>query len=329
MLGRRDLEDAVVVVTGASSGIGRAAALAFADRGAHVVAAARREEPLREVAEECSRRQGRSSLPFVLDVSDEEAVRSLAQRAVTEFGRVDVWVNNAAVTMFGRLEDAPMEEIRRVIDVNLFGYLHGARAVLPHFREQRHGVLINNASMVAKVSEPYVGPYVMSKHAIRALGMVLRQELALDGVGRDIRVCTVLPATIDTPLFQHGANHTGRAVKALPPVYPAERVARTIVNLAQRPRREVLVGNAARMLQAQFSLAPGLTERMVATMVDRQHLRQDRPAEPTSGTLFEPMDQWTSADGGWNGRGRTRMRRLATAGAAAAAGVALARRRSR
>ena len=297
----RNLRDAVVVITGGSSGIGRATARAFAERGATVVVAARREQALREVAAECERLAGRA-LAVPTDVTDEAAVQSLARRAVESFGRIDVWVNNAAVTVFGRFEQTPLEAYRRVIETNLFGYIYGARAALPIFREQGSGVLINNASMVANVPQPYASAYVISKHGVRALGMSLRQELALDGA-KDIHVCTVMPATIDTPFFQHGGNYTGRAAKAMPPVYPAERVAETIVRFAERPGREAFVGNSGRLLNLQQTLAPGLTERLMATMVDRQHLYQDRPAPPTPGNIFEPMSEGTGVSGGWKANG--------------------------
>jgi short-subunit dehydrogenase len=309
----RKIRDSAVVITGASSGIGRATALTFAGEGASVVLAARREEPLKEAAAECQNLGGQA-LDVPTDVTDEGAVKELARRAIENFGRIDVWVNNAAVTLFGRFEETPPDVYRRVIETNLFGYIHGARAALPYFREQGSGVLINNASMVAKVPQPYTSPYVISKHGIRALGESLRQELSLDGA-KDIHVCTVMPATIDTPFFQHAANYTGRAAKAMPPVYPAERVAKTILRCAKRPKREVFVGNSGRMLSSQFTMAPGLTERMVATMVDKQHL-QDTPAPPNPGNVLEPMQKGTGVSGGWGGQKKTRMRRVALVAAA-------------
>ncbi|MDQ3398702.1 MAG: SDR family NAD(P)-dependent oxidoreductase, partial [Deinococcota bacterium] len=166
---------------------------------------------------------------------------------------------NAAVTVFGRFEETPPEAYRQVIETNLFGYIHGARAALPIFREQGSGMLVNVASMVSKVAQPYVSSYVASKQAVRGLGMSLRQELTLEGA--NIHVCTVMPATIDTPFFHHAGNYTGRAVKAMPPVYPAENVSRTIVKLVKKPRHEVFVGNAARMINGQYLMAPKLTER--------------------------------------------------------------------
>ncbi len=316
----RKTRDSVVIITGASSGIGRAAAQTFAEKGASVVLAARREVALQEVAAECRNLGGRA-LVVPTDVTDEEAVKELARKAIENFGRIDVWVNNAAVAFFGRFEEAPYEVYRRVIETDLFGYIHGARAVLPYFREQGSGVLINNASMVAKIPQPYTSPYVISKHGIRALGECLRQELSLDG-DHDIHVCTIMPATFDTPLFQHAANYTGRAAQAMPPVYPAEKVAQTILKSARRPRREVYVGNSARMMSAQFTMAPGLTERMLATMVDRQHL-QDSPQEATPGNVLEPMEEWTGVGGGWRVNGSGGSGRKVTVAAAVAVPVVL------
>ncbi|AQZ70283.1 short-chain dehydrogenase [[Actinomadura] parvosata subsp. kistnae] len=317
------VNDKVVVITGASSGIGRATALAFAAKGAAVVLAARRREALEEAALECERRGGRA-LAVPTDVTDADAVQELARQAVARFGRVDVWVNCAAVTLFGPFGEVPLDEFRRVLDVNVMGYVHGARAALPHLRQRGEGVLVNVASIVGVVAQPYAHAYGMSKHAVRALGASLRQELRLDGV-RGVKVCTVMPATIDTPLFQHAANHTGRRAVAMPPVYPAERVARAVVGLVRRPRREVVVGPMGRNLVVQSRLAPGLTERMMAVQVDRTHLSRKEPAPDTPGNLFRPDEGPGTVAGGWHGRRKTAVRRVLTA-AAVVGTIAAARR---
>ena len=284
----------VVVLTGASSGIGRATAVAFAQRGATVVLAARREPMLHEVAEECLSAGGRAMV-VPADVTEEEQVQELARRAIAAQGGIDVWINNAGVILFGRFEDCPSDVFERVIRTNLLGTVHGARAVLGHFRERGAGILINNASMVSMVGQPYASAYVASKFAVRGLSEALRQEL-LDQP--DIHVCTVLPASIDTPLFQHAANYTGRAVKPLTPTYPPERVAEVMVHLVERPRREAFAGGAAWLLAAEHALAPSLTERQVARQVEVD-LFQDRDAPSSTGNLLRPMADTAGASGGW------------------------------
>jgi NAD(P)-dependent dehydrogenase (short-subunit alcohol dehydrogenase family) len=289
----RKLSDSVVVITGASSGIGRGAAEAFAARGASVVLAARRRRPLELVAEACESAGGRA-LVVPTDTADLGAVERLAQWAIEAFGRIDVWVNNAGVTLFGRFESTPYEAYRRVLDVNLWGYIHGARAALPYMKEQGHGVIINNGSMVSRVGQPYTSAYVIAKRGIEGLSECLRQEL----LGTGVHVSTILPASIDTPLFRHAANVTGWAVKPMRPIYHPDRVVAAIVETARQPRREVFVGPAGRMLAYQRRVAPRLTEKMVSKRVERDHF-QDAPAEPTPGNLFEPMQGWTGETGDW------------------------------
>ena len=322
-MARMRVRDSVVVITGASSGIGRATARAFAKQGAAVVLAARRGEALEEAALECTAAGGQA-LAVPTDVSDAEAVQELGRRAMAEFGRIDVWVNNAAVTAFAPLEEIPLEDFRRILDVNVMGYVHGARTALPYFRAQGQGVLVNVSSIVASVPQPYTHAYSMSKAAIRALSASLRQELRLEGA-QGIRVCTVMPATIDTPFFDHTANYTGRKVKAMPPVYTPERVARTIVKLARRPRREAVVGPMGRNLVLQSKVAPGQVERMMAMQVDRTHLSRTKPAAASHGNLFEPAPGTGSADGGWHGKRKTAVRRAGALSAALLLGFVIRR----
>ena len=317
----RKVEDSVVVVTGASSGIGRATARAFAASGAAVVLAARREEALREAAAECERRSGRA-LAVPTDVTNEADVHALARRAAEEFGRIDTWVNNAGVYAVARFEETPAEIFRRVLETNFFGCVHGARAVLPYFRDQESGVLVMNASVDAEIPAPYVSAYVASKWALRGFSHSLRLELR---DARDVHVSVLLPASIDTPFFQHAANYSGRRVVPLSPVYPPEKVAEAIVRLAERPRRELVVGGAGRVLALEHRLAPGLTERAFAKQADKDHF-EDAPAEATEGNVLRALPEWTGASGGWEGRkpsGR-RLSRAALAGTAALVPAALA-----
>jgi short-subunit dehydrogenase len=293
----RQIADSVIVITGASTGIGRASALEFARSSATVVVMSRRQEVLRTLAEHCEKLGGRA-LPIAADVTDQEAVENSARRVVETFGRIDVWINNAAVTMFARLEQAPPAAYRKVIETNLFGCIHGARAVLPYFREQGSGVLINVSSGVGRIGSPFISAYVASKFAIIGLSESLRMELR---DAPNIHVCTVLPGAIDTPLFQHGANFTGRAVQPIPPIYSPEKVAVGIVDLVRKPKREIVVGNAAKLGLIVHAIVPGLTERIFARQVEQKHF-QGRSAPPTEGNLFKPMTEYHNVSGGWRVR---------------------------
>lgn len=291
---RRAIKDTVTVITGASSGIGRATALALAKQGGTMVVAARRKAALEELVLDCEA-VGGHALAVPIDVTDEQAVEALARLTIETFGRVDTWVNNAAVTLFGRFGETPAPDFRRVIDTNLFGYVHGARAILPWFREQGRGVLINVSSEIGKTAQPFTSAYVISKAAIIALSDCLRQELR---EAPNIHVVTVLPGSIDTPLFQQGGNYMGHAAKPMAPVYDPEKVAQAIVSAALSPRREVRVGSSVRTALLFKQLAPGFFDRWAARVVERKHF-QDRTVPPTTGNLFEPMSQHATIRGGW------------------------------
>ncbi|MBX7265364.1 SDR family NAD(P)-dependent oxidoreductase [Micromonospora sp. Llam7] len=313
----RSLPDATVVITGASSGIGAATAHALARHGSGLVLAARTEPALREVARRCRELGGRT-LVVPTDVTDPVAVQRLAAYAATEFGRIDAWVNNAAVGSVGLFEEVPVAEFRRVVEVNLLGVAHGIRAALPHLSAAGGGVVVNNASVLAEVAMPYQSAYNAAKHGIRGLADTVRQELRVTG-REAISVCTVLPATIDTPFFRHAANHSGRQLMPPPPLYPPEVVAETVIRLLRRPRREAYAGGAARLIGLQWRLAPALAERLLAWYTRRTQfgpsIGWDR-----SGNVFQPGAEGQPA-GGWHGRRRQLVRVGAAFGLAAGTAV--------
>jgi NAD(P)-dependent dehydrogenase (short-subunit alcohol dehydrogenase family) len=299
----------VAVITGASSGIGRATALRYAAMGAAVVLASRRRQALTKLAAECAELGGRA-LAVPTDVTDPGQVDALARRAVDEFGRIDVWVNNAAVSVFAPFLEMPLDDLRRVLDVNILGYVYGARAALRVMTGQGSGSLVNVASIVGEVPQPYTAPYGMSKAAVRALGVSLRQELALQKA-KHISVSTVLPATIDTPFFRHSANYTGREVLAMPPVYSPEAVAKAIERVARKPRNEVVVGGAAGpALVRRHRKSPAPVEAQMALQTEKTHLSRDDRAAATTGILYYPApDADAEVTGGWHGSEKTGTRR--------------------
>lgn len=276
------LRGKVVVITGASSGLGREAAAQFAEQGCLLVLAARRKAELEETARLCERAGGRA-LVVETDISDEAQVNALVKAALFEYGHIDIWVNNAGVTLFSLLEDQPFAEHRRVIETNLFGAMHCARAIVPVFRRQKHGVLIQVGSVLSKVGQAYVPSYVISKFALRGLSEALRVELADEP---DIHVCTLLPYAIDTPHFETGANELGQKTFTMPPTQSPEKVARALVKLAEKPRRERHVPRVVALGLGLRWLRPRTTERLLWHALNRYHLAGEQPR--TEGNLKTP-----------------------------------------
>ena len=278
-----DLRDRVVVVTGASSGVGRALALELAHRGCHLVLAARRKDALEEIAARC-RHARVEAIPVVTDVTHEEDVARLVGMARAMGGRIDAWINNAGVTLYAQLEEGELEDHARVLETNLMGAIVCARAVMPVFREQKHGVLVNVGSILSHVGQAFVPAYVISKFGVRGLSEALRVEIADQP---DIHVCTVFPYTIDTPHFQVAASKIGRAPFALPPMQSPEKVARAIADVCERPRRVRYVPRSLALGIALHAIAPRTTERLLLDALRRWHL-SDEPQEIGPGNLYVP-----------------------------------------
>jgi short-subunit dehydrogenase len=285
----------VAVVTGASSGIGRATAMALVERGASVVLAARDRERLESVASSCEGAAGQT-LVVPTDVSRSHDVDALVQAAIERFGRVDAWINNASVMAFGGYEQVPEHIADQVVATNLLGTMHGCRAILDHFLERERGVIINVASLYAKMTSPYVTSYVTSKFGVLGFGEVLRQELRRHA---DIHVVTVLPASVDTPIFQHAANYTGRPIRPIPPVVDLDRVVSAILRNLVSPRAEVTVGMVGRLLALAHAFAPPLYRAIVVPVME--HLAfEDGRVEDHPGNVCEPAPPFDRRRGDWH-----------------------------
>lgn len=290
----RKLRDSVAVIVGATSGLGRATALAFAHAGTAVVLAGRRKDALDDLADECAHLGGQA-LAIPTDVTDEAAVRALARQAIETCGRIDIWVNAAAVQLVGRFEELPSDAFRRVVETDLFGIVHGVRAVLPYLREQGSGTIISVAAPESMEGMPLISPYVAAKAGVLGLIDSLRFELA-DTPG--ISVCAVIPSALDTPLYSHAGNITGRFARPLPPLLSPEDAARAIVRCATHPRPVVTVGPRISALLLLRMLTPRRYGRLIARWgIEGRLFGQDAPR--TSGNLYEPLPGEATVTGGW------------------------------
>src|SRR5207248_355967 len=233
------------------------------------------------------------------DVSNSDDIEELAEKAVDEFGRIDVWVNNAGVSTFGRFDEIPLKEHEQVIETNLLGCLYGSYQALRTFRSQGEGVLINMASYLGKGSAPYQSSYVASKHGIRGLDMAVRQELQANNENERIHVCTVMPTSMDTPFFEHAGNHLGHPVLPIPPVYDPQEVIEAIVELARNPQDEVVIGRRGKVASAAGKIMPATLERQMAKKVHGKLMRQSETEGPSTGSLFSPMRSGSDVRGGW------------------------------
>jgi short-subunit dehydrogenase len=293
------LRDQVVVITGASSGIGLATARLAASRGVRVVLTSRNERDLGVAVEEIHMRGGRAT-HVVADVAVPEEMDRVAGVAIREFGAFDTWVNNAGISIYGRLTDVPMDDKRRLFETNFWGVVNGCRTAVRHFTD-RGGTIINIGSVVSERAVPLQGMYSASKHAVLGYTDALRMELEHDGL--PIQVTLVKPASINTPFIEHARNYMPEAPTFPPPVYAPEIVAQAILRCAERRIREVTVGGGGRMITAMGRLAPRTTDRLMErTLYDQQKDKSGRVQSLDS--LYRPTRDGL-ASGPYDGHVRT------------------------
>ncbi|MCC2643431.1 MAG: short-chain dehydrogenase/reductase [Nitrospira sp.] len=287
-----DIKEKVVVITGASSGFGKGVARKLSAEGAHVVLAARRTELIEELARE----SGGPGFAVTTDVSKQEDVERLVQAAISKFGRIDVWINNAGVGAVGRFEDIPLKDHVRLVETNLIGVIQGSHSAMRQFRNQGSGTLINIGSVAGKIGTPYYASYSATKYGVVGLGGALRQELRTNDV-ENIHVCTVIPMAADTPFFEHAANYTGYSPRAYPIYDPAD-VVEAIVDLVRDPQDEVIVGGMNKVSLFFHRLFPGMMENMYERTTHKAQMEDASPAPPVAGSLHQPMSTGTGVEGG-------------------------------
>jgi short-subunit dehydrogenase len=279
----KPISQQVIVITGASSGIGLATARAAAERGAKLVLGARSQETLEGIAEELRRRNA-EVVSVRTDVRLRSDLEQLANRCLIEFGRIDTWVNNAGVSIYGRLDEVTEEDSRRLFDVNFWGVVNGSLVALPHLKRSR-GALINVGSEVSDAVVPLQGMYSASKHAVKGFTDALRVEVG-EVDEAPVSITLVQPTAVNTPYPQHARNYMKKEPKLPTPQIDPERVAEAILRAASKRTRHVRVGVFAKLNSAAARLAPRLSDKISAKQANRQQY-DEQPRDP-DGTLEKP-----------------------------------------
>jgi len=292
----KPLDEQVIVITGASSGIGLVTARTAAGRGASVFLVSRDGAALAQIAAELTAK-GCDADFHVADVGDVDQVRAAADGAVKRFGRIDTWVNDAGVAIYASLEDTPVDEHQKLFQTNYFGTVNGALAALPYLKRQG-GALITVGSIVGDVAPPLMGAYGASKHAIK--GFVRSLRIELQAAGAPVSVTLIKPSGIDTPVWRHAADHADGAGRIPPPVYDPMLVADAILDAAVHPRREVTVGGGGRLQVLFGTHFPRAWEAIapIGAQLFTAHGKQ----QPRPSNLYAPVGNLAERSGKQSGR---------------------------
>ncbi len=285
----------IVLITGASSGIGRATAVELAGRGARLVLVARGRTALEETAQEVREAGAAEVLVCPADVLDEAAVRAAVTEAVARFGRLDAVVHAAQVMAYGTIEELPAKVFGTVVETAVHGTANVARIVLPVFRQQEAGHLLVVNSLLGQVATPLMGSYVAAKWGQLGLIRVLQLEVR-DAPG--VSVSAVQPGGVDTPIYFQAASWTGSTGRPPPPVYSPQRVARIVLSTLDRPRRAVQAGLFNSLVTAGFRLLPGVYDALVGPLLQKLAIADD-DVPPTEGNVFSSRPEGNATEGRW------------------------------
>jgi len=277
----KPLSEQVIVITGASSGIGLATAKMAAEQGAKIVLVSRNHDALAQAEQEI-RGAGGQAVHIVADVADKAELQRAADAAIEQFGGFDTWVNDAGLSIWGRLEEVTDEDHRRLFETNFWGMVNGSMIAVNHLKE-RGGTIINLGSVASDVAFPLQGMYCASKHAVKGYTDALRIELEEEGA--PINVTLIKPAAIDTPFPQHARNYMDREPKLPPPVYEPKEVATAILHAATHWKRDIYVGGGGRMMSAFNKHTPRAMDKVNEKFIFRQQKRDESPRNP-SGALY-------------------------------------------
>ncbi|MFP3834572.1 SDR family oxidoreductase [Chryseobacterium sp. SIMBA_028] len=281
-----------VVITGASSGVGKATAEAFAKEGANLVLASRGEEALNETAKIC-RQYGSVVLTLVTDTSCATDVYQLAEKAFILYNRIDYWINNAGVLSFGKFEETPIEVIDQIIKTNLLGYMHSAHAVLPIFKKQKKGVLINNISIGGWMPAPYGTAYTASKFGVRGMVETLQGEVS---DYPEIHICALYPGFQKSAGIEHAANYSGIKLSTPPPSFDPRDLAHTILKVAKKPINATYPDWFSASAKNLYTFFPAPI-RNVSSALMRLLMKKANHEDYTSGNVLEPSRGNMGIDG--------------------------------
>jgi NAD(P)-dependent dehydrogenase (short-subunit alcohol dehydrogenase family) len=278
-------ESPVVLITGATGGIGRAVALAYAGRGAQLVLVSRSPGLLKDLVQACERRAA-PAVSYVADVTDGAAVRAAVELAVEQYGRLDVVVHAAAVVAYGRLTQVPERVWDRTVEVGVRGTSNVAREALRVFEPAGAGSLVIIGSVLGQITAPRMGAYTAAKWAVHGLARVLQQEARRTP---GVHVALVSPGGIDTRIYALAASYVGFPGSPPPPVLQPEAVARTVLRVVDGHRKNAAVGSANAVMRLGFNLLPGLYDVLVGPLFDRLALGR-QPVEDGEGNVFRPSE---------------------------------------